>query len=401
MPPLPAKWKGKCEFNGTVCNNKLIGARIFQNGTQPVGAQPFDDVGHGTHTASTAAGNFVNNANALGNANGSAVGMAPYAHLAIYKVCSEGGCFESNILAALDTAIEDGVDVLSLSLGGFPAHFYENPIALGAFSAIQKGILVSCSAANGGPFYGSLANEAPWILTVEASTIDRKIVATAKLGNGEEYDGESLFQPKDFNSTLLPLVYAGANGNISSTFCAPGSLKDTEVKGQVVLCERGGNIGRIEKGEEVALAGGAAMILINQLPDGFSTLADAHVLPATHVSYAAGLKIKSYINSTSAPTATFVFKGTIIGDSSAPTVASFSSRGPSHASPGILKPDIIGPGVNIIAAWPISLDNTTDSNSTFNVISGTSMSCPHLSGIAALLKSSHPDWSPAAINPQS
>lgn len=210
VPPPPAKWKGKCEFNGTLCNNKLIGTRSFQNGGELLGTPPYDDVGHGTHTASTAAGNFVENAKALGNANGTAVGMAPLAHFAIYKVCSEQGCLESNILAALDTVIEDGVDVPSLSLGGFTAPFYEDSIALGAFTAIQKGILVSCSAANGGPFYGSLSNEAPWILTVGASTMDRSIRATAKLGNGEEYDGESLFQPKDFNSTLLPLVYAGA-----------------------------------------------------------------------------------------------------------------------------------------------------------------------------------------------
>jgi subtilisin family serine protease len=144
VPSPPAKWKGKCEFSGTVCNNKLIGARVFQNGSQVVGAAPFDDEGHGTHTASTAAGNFVEGANALGNANGTAVGMAPYAHLAIYKVCfPDVGCSESDMLAALDTAVEDGVDVLSLSIGensgeAFP--FYKDGIALGAFSAIQRGI---------------------------------------------------------------------------------------------------------------------------------------------------------------------------------------------------------------------------------------------------------------------
>jgi subtilisin family serine protease len=234
VPSPPAKWKGKCEFNGTVCNNKLIGARVFQNGSQVVGAAPFDDKGHGTHIASTAAGNFVEDANALGNDNGTAVGMAPYAHLAIYKVCfPDVGCSESDMLAALDTAVEDGVDVLSLSIGensgeAFP--FYKDGIALGAFSAIQRGIFVSCSAGNNGPFYGSLSNEAPWILTVGASTIDRTIKATAQLGDGEEFDGESLFQPRDFNPTLLPLVYAGANGIMSSAFCFPGSLKDVEGK---------------------------------------------------------------------------------------------------------------------------------------------------------------------------
>ncbi|KAH0973955.1 hypothetical protein GBA52_015854 [Prunus armeniaca] len=137
-------------------------------------------------------------------ANGTASGMAPYAHLAIYKVCSEAGCAEGDILAALDTAVEDGVDVLSLSLGGASVPFYADGIAIGAFGAIQKGIFVSCSAGNSGPFYASLANEAPWILTVGASTIDRSIKATALLGNGAEYDG--------------------ANGKQSSAFCDAGSL---------------------------------------------------------------------------------------------------------------------------------------------------------------------------------
>ncbi|URD80779.1 subtilisin-like protease [Musa troglodytarum] len=130
------------------------------------------------------------------------------------------------------------------------------------------------------------------------------------------------------------------------------------------------------------------MILANQATDGYSTLADAHVLPASHVGFAAGDQIKAYINSSSNPTSAFLFKGTILGTSPAPAITSFSSRGPSLASPGILKPDITGPGVSVLAAWP---------GTTFNIISGTSMSTPHLSGIAALIKSARPDWSPAAI----
>ncbi|XP_020216922.1 subtilisin-like protease SBT1.2 [Cajanus cajan] len=393
MPFPPAKWNGHCEFSGRkICNNKLIGARNFVK--NPNLTLPLDDVGHGTHTASTAAGRSVQGANVYGNAKGTAVGMAPDAHLAIYKVCNLFGCSEGAILAAMDTAIDDGVDVLSLSLGGPSAPFFDDPIALGAFSAIQKGIFVSCSAANGGPGYYTLSNEAPWILTVGASTIDRRIVATAKLGNGEVFNGESVYQPNNFTSTLLPLVYAGANGNESSKFCALGSLENVDVKGKVVLCEVGGFVRRIDKGQEVKNAGGAAMILMNSQIEEFNPTADVHVLPATHVSYVAGLGIKYYINSTSTPTATILFRGTVIGNPLAPAVTSFSSRGPSFASPGILKPDIIGPGQNILAAWPVSLDNNVP---PFNLISGTSMSCPHLSGIAALLKNSHPDWSPAAI----
>ncbi|CAI0476629.1 unnamed protein product [Linum tenue] len=142
------------------------------------------------------------------------------------------------------------------------------------------------------------------------------------------------------------------------------------------------------------------MILINNVANGFTTLADAHELPTSHVNYEAGLAIKAYINSTSTPTASIIFKGTVIGKQEAPQVASFSSRGPSQASPGIMKPDVIGPGVSILAAWPAPADNNilnNSSQSTFNMISGTSMACPHLSGIAALLRSAHPDWSPAAI----
>lgn len=395
MPSPPAKWKGKCEFIGTTCNNKIIGARNFQHSVEEVEASlPVDEIGHGTHTASTAAGNFVEDANLLGNANGTAVGMAPYAHLAIYKVCSDIGCGESDILAAFDVAVEDGVDVISVSLGGGYTSFYEDPIALGAFTAMQLSILVICSAGNGGPFRYSISNMAPWILTVGASTIDRSIKAVVRLGNGEELDGECLFQPKSFNSTLIPLVYA--NGKTASAYCDPGTLKAANVKGKIVLCEIGIK-SEGKEGEVVRNASGAAMILMNQERDGFSIIAEAHVLPASQVSYAAGLKIKSYINSTSEPMATILFKGTVIGESSAPAVASFSSRGPCAESPGILKPDIIGPGVSILAAWPFPLADKPRSKSTFNMLSGTSMSCPHASGIAALLKSTHPDWSPAAI----
>ncbi|XP_070676249.1 subtilisin-like protease [Malus domestica] len=335
MPPPPAKWKGKCEFNETLCNNKLIGARNFigVGKGQPKRRFPFDIAGHGSHTSSTAAGRFVEGASVYGQANGTAAGMAPYAHLAMYKVCEGFGCADADIFAALDVAIDDGVDVLSLSLGGPSLPFYDDVIAIGAFAAIQKGIFFSC---------------------------------------------------------------AGSFGNQSS-FCKAGSLKNVE--GKIVLCETGGGVTNITKGEEVKRAGGAAMILMNKEIDGFSTLAEAHVLPATHVSYAAGLQIKLYISSTSTPKGTILFNGTVIGDALAPKVASFSSRGPNIASPGILKPDVIGPGVSILAAWPYNVDNVTHPNpkALFNIISGTSMACPHLSGIAALLKSTHPDWSPAAI----
>ncbi|XP_047950216.1 subtilisin-like protease [Salvia hispanica] len=388
MPPPPAKWKGRCEFNHTSCNNKIVGARVF---TSTSGDTPLDEDGHGTHTASTAAGRFVGGANVFGNANGTAVGIAPMAHLAVYKVCGEF-CFESDVLAAMDAAVDDGVDILSLSLGTLSINLHDDPISLGAYSATEQGILVSCSAGNNGPSNFSLSNEAPWILTVGASTIDRKIRATVALGNNATFDGESAFQPADFPAKQLPLVYAAALNATDSRiqFCGEASLNKTDILGKVVVCEVGGSITRIDKGIAVKNGGGAAMILVNPAAYGNLTLADAHVLPAAHVSYADGLRIKTYINATAAPTATVAFGGTVIGDSRAPVVAAFSSRGPNYASRGILKPDILGPGVNILAAW-------ITPSKPFNMISGTSMSCPHLSGVAALLRSTHPDWSPAAV----
>ncbi|KAL3497473.1 hypothetical protein ACH5RR_040205 [Cinchona calisaya] len=399
MPPPPPRWKGKCEFNnGTICNNKLIGARNFIS--KEPGLPPLDDYGHGTHTASTAAGNFVQDANVFGNANGIAVGMAPLAHLAIYRVCNKVICQVSDVLAAMDAAIEDGVDVLSLSLGHgileSPEPFFEDNMAIGAFTAIQNGVFVSCSAGNSGPLSTTMSNEAPWILTVGASTTDRSLRATALLGNNVEFDGEAVFQPEDFPTTLFPLVYAGMNGILFSALCAPRSLKHIDVRGKVVLCKDGFFDTHV-KGKTVKDAGGVGMILMNSQPLGDTTLAEVHAFPTIRMSFTDGEAIKAYINSTSTPKAAILFKGTVIGAKKAPAVAGFSSRGPNYASPGILKPDIIGPGVNILAAWSSSVENITNTTSTFHVVSGTSMSCPHLSGVAALLKAAHPDWSPAAI----
>uniref|UniRef100_A0A0E0R1L7 Subtilisin-like protease n=1 Tax=Oryza rufipogon TaxID=4529 RepID=A0A0E0R1L7_ORYRU len=403
LQPPPKNWKGTCEFKaiaGGGCNNKIIGARAFGSAAVNSSAPPVDDAGHGTHTASTAAGNFVENANVRGNADGTASGMAPHAHLAIYKVCTRSRCSIMDIIAGLDAAVKDGVDVLSFSIGASSGtQFNYDPIAIAGFKAMERGIVVSCAAGNSGPDPGTVGNGAPWMLTVAAGTMDRAIRTTVRLGNGDEFDGESLFQPGNNSAANpLPLVYPGADGSDTSRDCSV--LRGAEVTGKVVLCESRGLNGRIEAGQTVAAYGGAGIIVMNRAAEGYTTFADAHVLPASHVSFDAGTKIAAYANSTDNPTASIAFKGTVIGSSPSPAVTFFSSRGPSKASPGILKPDITGPGMNILAAWAPSESHTEFSDGvglSFFVESGTSMSTPHLSGIAALLKSLHPDWSPAAI----
>ncbi|KAJ3684977.1 hypothetical protein LUZ61_014141 [Rhynchospora tenuis] len=394
MPPPPAKWKGHCDFNSTICNNKLIGAKSFlkagaeaKNHTAPV-----DGVDHGTHTASTAAGAFVGNTSIFGIPMGLASGVAPRAHLAAYRVCTPDGCEPLDVLKGIEEAVKDGCDVISLSVGGFSMPFHSDSIAVGAFAAILKGIFVSTSAGNLGPLTSSLANEAPWLLTVAASSINRRFVSTVQLGNGLRIDGESLYQPKNWTAKKFPVVYLGKNKNDSAGLCI--NLDKKQVSGKIVVCDRGIN-GRIEKGQVVHNAGGVGMILVNMEADNYQTVPDRHILPASDVTYSGGKTIKKYIQTRKNPVATFVFRGIVLDDKWSPYVADFSSRGPSLQSPLVLKPDIAGPGVNIFAAVPPLLDH--GETRQFGIMSGTSMACPHLSGIAALIKHAHPNWSPAAI----
>ncbi|CAN6239248.1 unnamed protein product [Urochloa humidicola] len=415
LPPPPSTFRGRCvstaAFNASAyCNNKLVGAKFFNLGYEAAhggGAieetesrSPLDTSGHGTHTSSTAAGSAVADAAFFDYAKGKAVGMAPGSRIAAYKAFWTRGCTYSDILMAFDEAIKDGVNVISVSLGavGSAPQFYSDTTAVGAFSAVRKGIVVSASAGNAGPGEFTAVNVAPWILTVGASTVNRQFPANVVLGNGENFTGTSLYAGTPLGAKKIPLVYGG---DVGSSVCESGKLNSSKVAGKIVVCDPDVN-GRAAKGEAVKLAGGAGAILVSSKVFGDQALATAHVLPATAVTFAAAEKIKNYIRTAASPVATIVFLGTVIGKSpSAPRMASFSSRGPNFIAPEIFKPDVTAPGVDILAAWtgensPSELDSDTR-RVKFNIISGTSMSCPHVSGIAALLRQAHPDWSPAAI----
>ncbi|KAL0450197.1 UNVERIFIED_CONTAM: Subtilisin-like protease SBT1.7 [Sesamum latifolium] len=414
LGPVPSSWKGECEigtnFTKSNCNRKLVGARYFARGYEatlgPIdeskeSRSPRDDDGHGTHTSSTAAGSVVSGASLFGYAAGTARGMAPRARVAVYKVCWIGGCFSSDILAAMDKAIDDNVNVLSLSLGGGMSDYYRDSVAIGAFAAMEKGILVSCSAGNAGPSAYSLSNVAPWITTVGAGTLDRDFPAYVSLGNGKNFSGVSLYRGDSLPGKLLPFVYAGNVSNVTNgNLCMTGTLIPEKVKGKIVLCDRGVNP-RVQKGSVVKAAGGIGMVLTNTAANGEELVADAHLLPATAVGQSTGEAIKQYLFSDANPTATVLFEGTKVGIEPSPVVAAFSSRGPNSITAEILKPDLIAPGVNILAGWSGAVGPTGLAEDgrrvAFNIISGTSMSCPHVSGLAALLKAAHPDWSPAAI----
>ncbi|KAG2640587.1 hypothetical protein PVAP13_2KG100348 [Panicum virgatum] len=189
--PPPSKWKGVCQ--NFTCNNKIIGARAYRRGSSD-GLSPLDDEGHGSHTASTVAGRAVGNVSFDGLAAGVARGAVPGARLAVYKVCwSGGGCGGADILAAFDDAIADGVDVISFSIGGpMLRQYFLDVAAIGSFHAMRRGVVTSTAAGNSGLSGGRVCNVAPWMLSVAASSIDRRFTDRIVLGNGETIVGASI-----------------------------------------------------------------------------------------------------------------------------------------------------------------------------------------------------------------
>ncbi|KAI3926606.1 hypothetical protein MKW98_014253 [Papaver atlanticum] len=429
MGPVPKSWKGICQtgdsFTSSHCNRKIIGARYYlkayeaSNGRLNTTAEyrsPRDHDGHGTHTSSTVAGRTVANVSAIGGfARGTASGGAPLARLAIYKVCwpvpnqpkaNGNTCSEADMLAAIDDAIGDGVDVLSISIGTTdPVAYSEDGIAIGALHAIKRNIVVACSAGNSGPGPATASNLAPWMITVAASSIDRLFSAPIVLGNGNPIAGQTV-TPYKLKNKQFPLVYAGDVGQAGvpkdavAGQCLPNSLSPKEAKGKIVLCFRG-NGTRVGKGLEVKRAGGKAIILANSLANGAEISVDAYVLPGTAVKSDDGTRVFNYIKSTKKPTAYINIPKTVLNTKPAPYMASFSSRGPNGLELNLLKPDITAPGLNILAAWSGASSPTKFESDKrrvkYNLLSGTSMSCPHVSAAAALLKAIHPTWSSAAI----
>ncbi|KAL5984670.1 hypothetical protein ACLOJK_041291 [Asimina triloba] len=243
MPPVPKRWRGTCEsggqFNSSNCNRKLIGARSFSKGINVSKVDDYDSArdfyGHGTHTASTAAGSPAPGADYFGYAKGTAVGVAPMARIAVYKALFLNSTLKAasnDVLAAMDQAIADGVDLMSLSLGFPQVPYHKDSIALGAFAAMEKGIFVSCAAGNSGPDSYSIYNGVPWITTVGGGTIDRDYRALIKLGDGATtMQGKSIY-PGDIHVSGVPLYYG--HGNARKRNCT--ELDTKEVAGKIVFC---------------------------------------------------------------------------------------------------------------------------------------------------------------------
>lgn len=405
---IPSKWKGTCEegqdFNTSMCNNKLVGARYFNKGVIASNPKvkismnsPRDTQGHGTHTSSTVAGNYVNSASYFGYAEGVARGIAPRARLAMYKVLWHEGRQASDVLAGMDQAISDGVDVISISLGFDSLPLYEDPVAIASFAAMEKGVVVSSSAGNEGPKLGTLHNGIPWVITVAAGTIDRTF-GSLTLGNGETIVGWTLFPAKAIVKNLQ-LIY---NKTLSS--CNSVKLLSEATTRGIIICDTLKSPSVFDQINNVTEASVGAAVFISDDPKLIDT--GRVFTPSIVISPKDKTTLINYAKNVhkNTPTATINFQQTFIGTKApaAPAAAYYTSRGPSKSYPGILKPDIMAPGSNILAAFIPNIESGgigTDIilSSDYNLLSGTSMATPHVSGIVALLKATYPNWSAAAI----
>ena len=424
------KWKGTCVtgegFTAAMCNNKLIGARYYgdafyaaaaaSGGTYAVHPRleyksPRDGAGHGSHTASTAGGNNNVSATVNGTAIGAISGMAPRARIAVYKALwtasttpTNDGGMTADILKAIDDAVADGVDVINYSVSGTQTNFAD-PVEIAYLNASAAGVFVAASAGNSGPG-NQVAHISPWLLTVAASTHDRQALADLTLGNAAVYHGASVFGGVLPGSLVLASTIPAVGATVADAQrCFANTLNNALAAGKIVVCDRGVSA-RVDKSAEVKRAGGTGMVLVNASAAANGLVADFHTVPSVHLALADRAPIYAYVNGTVSPNGTIappVAPPAVV----APVMADFSSRGPNKANGNILKPDITGPGVNVLAAYIVDSQSQAQHDAliagTFtpaanaNSLSGTSMSSPHLAGIAALLKQLHPTWSSAAI----
>jgi subtilisin family serine protease len=406
-----SRFTGVCEtgeqFTADDCSTKVIGARYFVDGFGEANlgdastgeyVSPRDGDGHGSHTASTAAGEVGVPAEVGGIDFGAVTGVAPGARIAAYKVCWSGpdpavtdddGCATSDLLAGIEAAVDDGVDVINYSIGGGAAETTYSVTDDAFLGAAAAGIFVSASAGNDGPSASTLDNASPWITTVAASTIP-SYEATVTLGDGQAFPGASITVQEPLTGPLVNSTAVAVAGADDADLCAPDSLDPALATGQIVVCERG-VYDRVAKSAEVQRAGGIGMVLVNPVPGSIDT--DFHSVPTVHLDVQYHDQVIQYA-STEGATATLSPDNTTTIETPVPQVAGFSSRGPVLADGSdLLKPDIAAPGVSILAAGP----NAEGAEPTFQFLSGTSMAAPHIAGLAALYLGERPDASPAEI----
>ncbi|KAG8055274.1 hypothetical protein GUJ93_ZPchr0001g29677 [Zizania palustris] len=445
--PVPAHYSGICEvtndFPSGSCNRKLVGARHFAASAITRGvfnashdhASPSDSDGHGTHTASIAAGNHGIPVVVAGHHFGDASGMAPRAHIAVYKALYKSfGGFAADVVAAIDQAAEDNVDIISLSITpnrrppGLATFF--NPIDMALLSAVKAGIFVVQAAGNTGPSTKSMSSYSPWIFTVGASAHDREYTNYVSLGNNVTITGVGLAPGTDSDSmyTLIAAPHALKDNAASPTEMSLGECQDSShldeelIRGKILVCSYSIRfvlgLSSVKQALDTAKNVSAVGIIfyLDPFVNGFQLNPTPMNMPGLIIPSSDDSKVfLNYYNEslvrdeTSNKIASFGAVAKILGGLkpnygfSAPKVMFYSARGPdpednSLANADILKPNLIAPGSSIWGAWSsLGLDSAEFAGESFAMISGTSMAAPHVAGLAALIKQKFPYFSPAAI----
>lgn len=424
----PENWNGICEtgpqFADTDCDNKLIGARFFVDGAQATGPidpgeifSPRDVDGHGTHTATTAAGNRVR-ASIFGTFLGRVEGMAPGARVAVYKACwlrpgaTRASCNTSDLANAIDMAVADGVDIISYSVGS-SLFTVTAPDDIALLAAAKAGVLSVVAAGNEGPNFDTITSPAgnPAVITTGASSRDgehsleamevtsppsiagryaaREARFTPPLIDIDPVEGELVLVDDDSTATV--------DGTTGTSFDACQSLvNSSEVSGNIAFVQRGGcdfdvKVANAESAGAIAVLvfnlSGAPIVMIGD-PVGID-------IPALMVGAADGNLFLDELNNDAIIEVVLDKSFFLTETDTGNNMGSFSSRGPGPVA-DILKPDVTAPGINILAgSTPDAANNV--SGELFAFLTGTSMSTPHVAGVAALLKQAQPDWSPAAL----
>lgn len=416
-----------------MCNDKLIGVRsyaavtdnyqdedVFGDNPPPANGEDYD--GHGSHTASTAGGNILRNVPLLdpetGEIEGDGInstgfefdqisGVAPHANIVAYQICNPGasgdtysGCPGAAIVAALEDAVADGVDVINYSIsgGGNP---WESATEQAFLSAQEAGIFASVSAGNDGPDANTTVKSAPWYTVVGAATHGREVEFAKDINfTGGDSELAAISGKSASGAITASIVYAGdfENSNDAdgdSAQCLEPFPEGT-FDGQIVVCDRGA-IARVAKAENVA-AGGAGGFVLANVEGGSNTVNnDVYVVPGIHINAEDSTALRAWLASGTNHGASITAADgeLVISADNADNTADFSSRGPNSFVDDIMTPSVTAPGVSIYAAFAdqqFGHDVTTPTPTDFNFLQGTSMSAPHVAGAGAILRSSHPTW---------